>query len=136
MKAHPTTHKGVPMCSQLDATWAQVFDRAGWQWTYLKDRRTAGYAPAFRIQDRRHIIYVQIQTPLGDQQLQAARYRMELVWSVEPTASLWIIQGFYGDDGYQMDCCEPPLEGDETSDPILAAWQGWKTIDTDMDEVA
>jgi hypothetical protein len=67
LAAIPTVYQGVWMRSRLEAHWAQVFDRAGLQWSYeplvirLRKGRGGGYLPDFWLPEQQ--TWVEVKGP-------------------------------------------------------------------------
>lgn len=137
MKARPTIYNGIEMRSRLEARWAHIFDRLGWDWTYETHAYGTNYTsdqylPDFRVTDRNFLTFIEIKPPIDDDKILVARRKMEIIWASYPGAELWIIQG--DPEWYRIDAVSPPLSDAEATDPILLAHAGWQTIDTDPEK--
>ena len=99
MWGRPTLYKGIRMRSRLEATWAAHFDAVGTPWEYeplafanedgqyLPDFRVHGYPSLFSCE------YYEIKPPLSVREIPLWQMRMEIIWSSEPDAGLFLMTG-------------------------------------------
>jgi hypothetical protein len=102
MRARPTIYNGVQMRSRLEATLAGWFDRNAIPWAYEPGcfaNETGQYLPDFRLDGfavgggNKRPIYVEVKPTL--ELADAAKRRMEIIWSSEPNADLLIVAPCY-----------------------------------------
>lgn len=90
MQAFPAEHRGIPMRSQLEASFATHLDGLGVRWEYeprhFTDRDGRGYLPDFLVNGNH---YIEVKPTLAEVPL--ARKRMESIWRVDPTATLIVV---------------------------------------------
>ena len=92
LRARPTLYKGIQMRSRLEARMAGVFDRLGLPWRYeprcFADEN-GQYLPDFLLGEH---TYLEIK-PLSvtGAEVEAMKARMEIIFSSEPDAVLWIV---------------------------------------------
>lgn len=94
LAGRPTTYKGVPMRSRLEATWAAYLDRLGLPWEYEPRcfaNERGQYLPDFYVLTGRSEVYLEVKGLLGDPV--AALRRMEIVLDSEPKATLALVRG-------------------------------------------
>lgn len=95
--ARPTTYKGIPMRSRLEATVAAEFDRDGIEWTY-EPRAFANeygqYLPDFVLEpvaERRSRVYLEVKPTM--ELAYFVMPRMQVIWDTDPDAMLVIVVG-------------------------------------------
>lgn len=97
-KARPTTYRGIPMRSRLEATHAARLDALGWPWVY-EPQAFAGhrgqYLPDFRVDRPEGRFYIEIKPTI--ELAMRVLGRMEVIWESEPDAHLLV---FIGDIGH------------------------------------
>jgi len=99
--ARPTTYRGTPMRSRLEASWAAAFDIHGLLWEYEPRAfadQTGQYLPDFHLPTRglwievKPEIYDTIIVGIGKFDHPLLR-RMEIIWSSLPTDRLALMCG-------------------------------------------
>ncbi|MES2211328.1 MAG: hypothetical protein V4515_14290 [Chloroflexota bacterium] len=94
IKARPTTYRGIPMRSRLEAKFAAFLDRSGLSWQYEPRAyadETGQYLPDFLIPGKPPT-FIEVKPTID--QAEAAMEAMPRIWSSEPTAVLEI---YFGD---------------------------------------
>lgn len=92
LRARPTMYRGVLMRSRMEADLAALLDLHGVEWEYepmcFADA-TGQYLPDFYVVAPRFAGYVELKGyPVDVGEITA---RMEIVWSSEPTADLYLV---------------------------------------------
>lgn len=96
--ARPTTYRGIPMRSRLEATMAALLDSMGFPWRY-EPRAFAGlggqYLPDFEVErPGEGRFYVEVKPTLEKAMLVLPR--MQIIWESEPNAHLLVFVGQIG----------------------------------------
>lgn len=92
--ARPTTYKGIPMRSRLEARFAAYLDAQGYRWTYepraFADDR-GQYLPDFELHypELSYRAFIEVR-PTMEAALKGLG-RMQIIWSSEPDAALMVV---------------------------------------------
>ena len=87
----PTTYRGIPMRSRLEARFAAFLDGGKEPWQYEPRAfadETGQYLPDFQLGDK---TFIEVKPTID--QAEAAMTAMERIWSSEPDATLMVVFG-------------------------------------------
>lgn len=102
LQARPTTYRGIPMRSRLEARFARYLDVTGADWKYEPRAyadATGDYLPDFEVTERRHHVFIELKREMDPELIEnadvlaRAMQRMEVILESEPDASLMVVTG-------------------------------------------
>lgn len=112
--ARPTLYKGIQMRSRLEADFAGMIDRQGWEWAYEPEcfaSEGGQWLPDFRIMAKDgNPIYVEVKpfgflAAWGDEcqtRVETLMRQVEIARQTIPKCHLWLCFWGYGEEGVSM----------------------------------